>query len=390
MHHSPSWTTKNLDEDIFDGWHVRTAKAIQRLGLKDCQIECWLPEKTYQNEWQIERENITYRVFPSRAINYGREISYLMINALKSKTKQLILIHLHGIFNYTTYLISALFADLPIIAQHHGECPPLNLLQRRPLLYSILSLLELEQFVFTKPIHNIDYFFCLTKIAQQSLNYLGIKNKSEIQGIGIDFNIFKPNEKTIARKALNLPIDCKILLYIGKLDQYKGSDKLIKAYQILKAKYNLILVIVGANESDKFYQPAVQSGAIIFPRQSHNVLVKFYQASDVFVMPGSKQYNLWGGIGINTIESLACNTPVITGTLSHFPESINKIGMLASKPYEIINAVEYMLNNYNKFNDCRDIARKHYDWSLIANNTFNIYEKLCRKYYNIKLEKTNA
>jgi glycosyltransferase involved in cell wall biosynthesis len=390
LHHSPSWTSKNLDEDIFDGWHVRTAKAIQRLGIKDCKIECWLPEKIYPKQWQTEKDDIIYQTFPSHAINYGREISWSLMNAIKSESKNPILIHIHGIFNYTTYLISELFQDLPIVVQHHGDCPPLNLLQRRPLLYSILPLLQLEHFFFSKSLHNIDYFFCLTKSAQQSLHYLGIKDKSSIQGMGINFTEFTPTEKDKVRKSLNLPIETKILLYIGRLDRYKGSDKLITAYQKSKYKYDLCLVIVGAKESDEYYQQAIQSGAFISPRQSHKNLVKFYQAADIFVLPGSEQYNQWGGIGVNTIESLACNTPVITGTLTHFPQSINKIGVLASKSPDIISAVEYILKNYTEFSGCREIAQKYYDWQIIANNTYNIYEKLFRMYYNIKLEKVNV
>ena len=76
LHHSPSWKSANLEDDIFDGWHVRTAKAIQQLGIKNCKIECWLPERTYSQEWQTEKDGITYRVFPSFAFNYGREISW--------------------------------------------------------------------------------------------------------------------------------------------------------------------------------------------------------------------------------------------------------------------------------------------------------------------------
>jgi len=390
LHHSSSWKSKNIEDDIFDGWHVRTARAIQQLGIKSCKIECWLPERTYSQECQTEKDGITYRVFPSFAFNYGREISWSMINAIKAESKNPILLHLHGIFNCSTYLIGKLHGNLPIIAQHHGDCPPLNLLQRRPLFYTILPLLEFEHFFLNKFIHNIDWFFCLTKTAQQSLNYLGIKNKSSIQGMGVDFNKFKIESKIDARKKLNLPTDTKILLYIGKLDRYKGSDNFIHAYPIIKKERNAVLLIVGASESDEFYKQAIHSGAIILPRQAHEDLVRFYQAADIFILPGSEQYNRWGGIGVNTIESLACNTPVITGTLSHFPQPNAKIGILASKSSGIISAVDYILRNYNEFTHCREVAQKYYTWQIIAYNTYLIYEKLFRKYYNIKLEKNNA
>ena len=390
LNHSASWKSGNFEDDIFDGWHVRTAKAIQKSGIKDTQIECWMPEKTYSIGTQKEKDGIIYKTFPSKSIGYGREIPWSMINAIRDESISPVLLHLHGIFNYTTYLIASRFGNLPIIAQHHGDCPPLNLLQRRTSLYFMLPLLQLEHFSMTKSISYIDYFFCLSETSKKSLRYLSIKNKSSIRGMGVNFDEFIPAEKIIARKALNLPIESKILLFIGKLDKYKGSDKLIKAYQILKNNYNLCLVIVGASEIDEYFEQAVRSGAIIFSRQPHKNLRQFYQSADIFVLPGSEQYNRWGGIGINTIESLACNTPVITGTLSHFPQPIDKIGVLASKSSDIIRAVEYILNNYNKFNNCREIARTYYDWQIIANTIYLTYKILFQKYYNITLEKNNV
>ena len=179
------------------------------------------------------------------------------------------------------------------------------------------------------------------------------------------------------------------MLFIGKLDKYKGSDKLIKVYQILKNNYDLCLVIVGASEIDEYYEQAFRSGAIILPRQPHKNLRQFYQSADIFVMPGSMQYNRWGGIGINTIEALACNIPVITGTLGNFLLSNKQVGILASSVSEITNAIDYILKNHDKFKDCRNLAQKYFDWKPIINNTYQIYKDLFNKYYNIKLTKTN-
>jgi D-inositol-3-phosphate glycosyltransferase len=207
--------------------------------------------------------------------------------------------------------------------------------------------------------------------------------------MGVNFEEFIPGKKIEARKALNLPIESKILLFIGKLDRYKGSDKLIEAYQILKNKYNLSLVIVGASELDEYYKRAIRCGVIIFPRQPHKNLQQFYQSADIFILPGSKQYNRWGGIGINTIEALACNIPVITGTLNNFPVSSTQVGILANNVSDIINATEFILKNPDKFNKCRDLAQKYFDWKPIIDNTYQIYKDLFNKYYDIKLVKAN-
>lgn len=138
-----------------------------------------------------------------------------------------------------------------------------------------------------------------------------------------------------------------------------------------------------------FYKEAINCDAIVFPRQPHSKLQSFYQASDIFILPGSEQFNRWGGIGISTIEALACNTPVVSGTLIHFPNNYQKLGVCAHSESEVINGIDYIFQHPDKFANCRESARKYYDWSNIVNNTCSIYEKLFYKYYKIKLEKND-
>ncbi len=387
LHHSPSYTSSNLDNDILDGWHVRTAKAIQKLSVKNCQIECWLPEKTCKKPEQFEKEGLVYRIFPSSAINYGREISTPILKAIEQESSHPILLHLHGIFNYTTYFIVGRFKHLPVIAQHHGDCPPLNLLSRRTLLYSILPILTIEQIIFCRVLKNIDCFFCLTKNCQQSLNHLGIKNKSYLQGMGVDFNLFSSGSQQEARQKLNLANDAKILLQVGGLNRFKGCDKTIEVYNKLKQKYNIICIMVGASESDELYKTAKNSGVIIFPRQPHENLKLFYQASDVYIYPGNKIHDDWSGIGISTIEAIACNLPVVAPTLKHFPDDFRKIGFCTANTEEIIESIEYIFNNTKQYNNIRQCAQKYYDWQNISNETYKIYQRLFDKYYKIKLGK---
>jgi glycosyltransferase involved in cell wall biosynthesis len=390
LHHSPSWTSQNLREDIYHGWHVQTARAIQKLEIKDCQIECWLPEKTCHKQYWETKDDITFRVFPSKILSYGREFSPALIKALKQESRQPVAIHIHGIFNYLTYTIAHNCKSMPIIAQHHGDCPPLSLLARRKLLYSVLPLLVLENYLICNTLRNIDHFFCLTDACRQSLRRFGLADKSSIQTMGVDFNQFVPAHKMQARTMLGLPQDKKIMLYIGRLDQYKASDKFIHAFNKIKNIVQIESVIVGTQESDQYYDLARKSGCKIISRQAHDRLKQYYQAADLLVLPGSDQYNQWGGIGVNVIESLACNTPVVSGTLGHFPEDSSQIGILAAQADQIVDGVKYILNNPAQFSRCRESAQKHYAWKTIAQNTFAIYERLFLEYYNQNLELSYA
>ncbi len=385
LHCSPSWVSQNLGENIFDGWQTRTAKALQRLNMANCLIECWVVEKQYRKPVVFQKDGIRYRIFPSFPLTYGREISVDLIKAIEAEKASPVILHIHGLFNWTTYLIALLFPELPIVVQQHGDCPPLYLLGRRQRLFLFLPLLLFEEMFMRYVLKRIDYIFCLTSTVQNVLHLLGMKNKCFLQGMGVDFNLFVPSSKILSRKKLNLPVDKKIIVYVGKAYTYKGCDQVINAYQKLKTKYDIDLVMVGVSNADELYQSAVKAGAKIFSRVNHEELVDFYRSADVYVLPGSKIFNRWGGIGVSTIESLACNIPVVSGTLIHFPNKIYTVGFCAESFEQIINGIEYIFNHPQSFNGVREQAQKYYDWRVISQNTLKIYQMLLDKYYNLQL-----
>ncbi len=379
--HSPSWITKNIDEDIYDGWHVRTAKAIQKI-TNEFEMECWLPEKTFKETITENKDGINYKIFPSNPIGYGREISKPLIQEIKKRQESPVIIHLHGLHNYLTYNISRNFQKLPVVVQHHGDCPPFNLIERRKALVPLIPLLVFEQVMMNNSLKFVDQFFVLTEQEKQVLSKIVISEKVIIQGMGVDFNLFIPSDKNKARNQLNLPISDgkKILLYVGKLHKYKGCKLVIDAFDRLKAKYNVLLLLVGASKNDPLYSYAKAKGTIIIKRQSNELMPIYYQAADLTLLPIAKALK-WRGVGVSIVESLACSTPVVAGNLRNFPWDITKIGFVATNLNQVIEGVDLILKNPVKFSNCRAEAQKYFDWSIIAQNTITIYHKLIKEYY---------
>lgn len=380
--HSPSWISKKIEEDIYDGWHVQTARAIRKT-TKEFQFECILPEKTLPKIISEEREGINYKVFPSTPFTYGREISLPMIQALKKMQGEEIILHIHGLHNYLTYTLCRNFRGKPIIIQHHGDCPPLNLLERRRALIPFAPILGMEQIIMSNSLKFVDYFFVLTECERRALLKVVRPEKIKIQGMGVDFNHFLPRQKNEARKQLNLPLldELKILLYVGKLQKYKGCEVVIDVFKELKNNHNIKLLLVGGSDADDLYSYAKASGAVIICRQPNERMPIFYSAADVTLLPGTKPLTDWGGIGIALIESLACGTPVVAGTLKNFPGEIANIGFLATTKKEVIDGVQFILKNPENFNHCRAEAEKYFDWQIIAQNTTAIYRRLAKEYY---------
>ncbi|MCS7258141.1 MAG: glycosyltransferase family 4 protein [candidate division WOR-3 bacterium] len=387
LHHSPSWTSKFVIDDVFDGWHVRTVKALQKEINFDCELEIWTLEKQLSRQIEFKIDDIVYRIFPSEFLNYGREISRSLISQLQKERENYLILHLHGIFNYHTYLISQLFGQLPIVAQHHGDAPPLYLLERRTLLLTVLPVLLTENFIMLRSLNNIDYFFCLTQSCINALKNLGIKSQMKTQTMGVDFNKFFYFPKSEAKQKLKIPVHERILLYVGRLTKYKGADKLINAFCQLKSESNIKCIVIGADKNDPYYLDAQKVGIKILSRIEHEALVSYYQAADIFILPGSSSFNKWGGIGVATIEALATNTPVISGTLKHFPEDYHKLGICTYKPHLIATGVKQILSNPQAYNECRTLAQKYYDWKHIAQSTILVYNELLKKYYKLNINK---
>lgn len=140
---------------------------------------------------------------------------------------------------------------------------------------------------------------------------------------GVNMELFKPVDKTLARRTLGLTAD-KVLLFVGRIDPLKGIDKLIKTIPLLKNQSNIKLVVVGGDENsrgeleelkrlaaDLGIQSAVEFRGLVKQEQ----LPLFYSAADVCVAP-----SYYESFGLVPLEALACGTPVVVtdvGDLKH-------------------------------------------------------------------------
>lgn len=115
-------------------------------------------------------------------------------------------------------------------------------------------------------------------------------------------------EKYDIRRKLNLPVDCKLAIAVGRFIPLKRYDELIRAWKQMPSNYYLLL-IGGGSEQDH-YEKTVQelqlSNIIIEPFHPMQELFQYYKASDVFVHPTS--YDVWGLV-VN--EAMACGLPVV-------------------------------------------------------------------------------
>lgn len=140
----------------------------------------------------------------------------------------------------------------------------------------------------------------------------------------IDTDLFRPQDKTEARKAFQLPLDKRLLLFGCQriTDERKGFRYLVEALQLLKQTHPDVaqrteIVVVGGQAEEVRNQVPFSIIPISYMSDPHK-MVQLYNAVDIYVTP-SLQDNL-----PNTImEALSCGIPCVGFNVGGIPEMID-------------------------------------------------------------------
>ncbi|MCX6165979.1 MAG: glycosyltransferase family 4 protein [Ignavibacteriae bacterium] len=366
--------------------------AIDTLNRTDkYNLECWRPYwssigKSYEKMF----EGVLHKSFPSRLFkipNVGNWLwseSYLNELKLRISRKEKILLHVHdGHSNFITWLLLKLKPmNVPVLYQHRGGWfSNFDFKFRRKNPVSFLTYKKhLEIFKY------ITHYLSGSRFEYDFLkNDLKIKNMSFFMD-GVDFNYFTPGDKIAIRKKLNLPLDKKIILYVGRFDACNGVENLLKVFRKLKENnYNVELLLVGGYKQNSSYQLAKNAGAFLVERVQEPKLKDYYQAADIYSLAiDDYLYQTFGGFGTATIQALACGIPVLSYNIIHLPtsmEEINMIGRTFTSIEDLYQKMVYMLDNLNEFKNCRDISKKYYDKNETMRVLINKYDELLTQFY---------
>ena len=120
---------------------------------------------------------------------------------------------------------------------------------------------------------------------------------------GIDLDEFRPVSAAARlrlRSDLGLAEDSLIVLFLGRLVEYKGIDDLLEAWPSVRGQ-SARLVIVGATADQ---QPIVPPGVIV--RGWAHSSLRYLQAADIFVHPSHAD-----GMSNAVLEAIACGSVVV-------------------------------------------------------------------------------
>ena len=149
---------------------------------------------------------------------------------------------------------------------------------------------------------------------------------------GCNINQFKPDiaQKTLLRSQLGLPDDSRILLFVGRLQQSKGIDVAIKAFNQIAVRHNnCYFVVVGSswfssNDETSYTTTlrslsAVNKDRIIFTGYvGRDKIASIFAGADIFVGP-SRMEEPFGQV---FTEAMACGLPILSTRQGGIPEIV--------------------------------------------------------------------
>lgn len=372
-------TIPNKKDYIFDGWPARTAQKILRYS-SSFQHECWFAVEDLVMKKAEKKDGIIYRLFPAWTLNktlesfFGIIFSNGLISSLKETlSREKAIIHIQGERSLLVWQIIKVAKCCPIILQIHGYSTPKTLEFLEKYLFA-----PLERYYFK----NINYFF--SSVIYRT-NYLvcdiGIPKERIInQNLGVDYELFKPMNSLKVKKKLGIPQNKKVILYIGLFNETKGVKKIIDAHLNIKDKFNTYLILIGGNKNDQYYDYSVNNADMVLERIHHDLLPKYFNAADIYCMVCPEEKAKYGGLGIASMEAVACNVPILNSNLKDAPRKLSaKIGYEVHSTADLVEKMKLVFQHKDRFADIRDISKSYFSWESIMKNTLKIYHSFSKR-----------
>jgi alpha-1,6-mannosyltransferase len=278
--------------------------------------------------------------------------------------------------------------DIPVVGFYHSHFPEAYIRTITkyfgPLAVSIVD--EICRKYVAALYNRFECTFVPSPVLANLLASWGVERTHAVD-LGVDEAVFLPdvNDHDSTRARLGIPLDARLLLYVGRLAQEKNVRTLFEAFTLLNSRspdhYHLLCVGDGTQRS-LLTDLQRESSNVHWSHFCENPaeLAAFYRAADLFVHPGVLET-----FGLVALESQASGTPVV-GIKGSYMDRIIFTGQnqwaTKNTPIALADAID------NKFTiDLRAAglkasaeARKRYSWNTIFERILAIQSKIVKSY----------
>jgi glycosyltransferase involved in cell wall biosynthesis len=265
----------------------------------------------------------------------------------------------------------------PYVVTYHAD------ISRKDLLRKIAA--PIYENLFLKRILREAEFVTTTTPIYPKISCVLSKMKLETVTVpcGYDSSRFIPKNPQTLKKKLGLEKK-KVILYLGRLNYYKGLPYLIEAYRQIRQKMpDTALVIAGSGPEEKKLKELSRGLGIIFTgRVPDKEMAEYYSLAEVYVLPSVYEAE---GFGISLLEAMACGVPVVTTNLSGMPYVVNfgKAGLLCEPrdSKELAQKILILMENKGERATVLKNAKgwvSNFTWDRVSKELEKVYLKSIR------------
>lgn len=307
----------------------------------------------------------------------------LFFRALKTaRTFRPHLIHAHLHEGAFIGLFLKMFLRIPLLFDCQGsltaEIIDHGFIRKETLLHRFFS--ALERFINGRA----DFIITSSGAAAADLHDNWAVPPEKVLGLmdGVNTDEFRPIPREEARKALNIPPDRPLAVYLGLLNSYQGTDLLLEAVHLLKKRECPLHFLVMGFPEDAYRQKALERGIadrITFTgRIDYGEASRFLSAGDLAVSPKVSLAEANGKL----FNYLACGLPTVVFDTPVNREILGDVGVYAryGDATDLADQLESLAGDGARRATLsatnRRKAVEEHSWQVRGNELVEVYQKL--------------
>lgn len=236
-------------------------------------------------------------------------------------------------------------------------------------------------------LRNTDKIICNSRGTERELEKRNFKN-TIVAPNGVDLEKFNISDNEVRlKKEFNLPLNKKIVMYIGHLYTWKGIKIIIDAAKLLISQKDIVFVLVGGTDIDleehsQMIRREELSNIILSGYQRKDKMPKYLKCADILLLPNiplSKE-SIEYTSPIKMFEYMASKKPIIASDLPSIREILSDDNCVFCKP----GNVQSLADKISLLIFDQELGRKKaeqayidvqkYTWSKRAKNVLKFIE----------------
>lgn len=216
---------------------------------------------------------------------------------------------------------------------------------------------------------------------------------------GVDISHFYPIPVDEAKSYIGLPLNERMILFVGRIEPLKGVDTIIRAMAHLKLsdiskRHPVHLAIIGGDPNaspeemnaemlrlqQMCHDLCMDRMVVFLGKRGQDTLPYYYSAAEALVMPSHYE-----SFGMVALEAMACGTPVIASQVGGLAflvqDGVTGYSIPDQDPDALAESLKKLLgDSYVREEMGKQAAEyaREYSWPLISTQILDVYKEISR------------